>query len=232
MTIKIGCCGFPMARSKYYAIFKVVEVQQTFYQPPMINTLTRWRAEAPPDFEFTLKAWQLITHEARSPTYRRLKLPWSATKLAHCGSFKPTEEIAWGWEQTRAAALALQARIVVFQTPASFLPTQENQHNLRIFFEGVRRGDLKFVWEVRGVWTRKEVENLCRDLDLILGVDPFKTDPPSRGIQYFRLHGITGYRYRFTGKDLQGLKEKCSEDCYCLFNNVSMEADARAFQKL
>ena len=28
---------------------------------------------APPDFEFTLKAWQLITHQVSNLTYRRLK---------------------------------------------------------------------------------------------------------------------------------------------------------------
>jgi len=51
----------------------VVEVQQTFYQIPRIATGKRWREEAPPDFEFTMKAWQLITHEPSSPTYRRLR---------------------------------------------------------------------------------------------------------------------------------------------------------------
>ena len=101
----------------------MVEVQQTFYHPPMIKTLEGWRAEAPPDFEFTLKAWQLITHEAESPTYRRLKLPWPPTKLANCGSFKPSEEVLWAWEQTREAALALKAPIVVFRPrPASGPP--------------------------------------------------------------------------------------------------------------
>ena len=88
MTIWVGCCGFPIAKSKYYAQFKLVEVQQTFYQPPRVKTLEKWRAEAPPDFEFTLKAWQLITHEPKSPTYRRLTLSWPQEKFLNCGSFK------------------------------------------------------------------------------------------------------------------------------------------------
>jgi uncharacterized protein YecE (DUF72 family) len=53
----------------------VVEVQQTFYEPPADTTIRRWRARAPAAFEFTLKAWQLITHEPSSPTFRRLKRP-------------------------------------------------------------------------------------------------------------------------------------------------------------
>jgi uncharacterized protein YecE (DUF72 family) len=62
--MKTGCCGFPKARKVYYDSFKVVEVQQTFYQPPALKTIEKWRAQAPGDFEFTLKAWQLITHES------------------------------------------------------------------------------------------------------------------------------------------------------------------------
>ena len=70
--VKVGCCGFGMARARYAALFPVVEVQQTFYQPPRVATAARWRAAAPPPFVFSVKAWQLITHEPASPTYRRL----------------------------------------------------------------------------------------------------------------------------------------------------------------
>jgi uncharacterized protein YecE (DUF72 family) len=45
----------------------VVEVQQTFYDPPQDETLVRRRRQAPPGFEFTLKASQLVTHDASSP---------------------------------------------------------------------------------------------------------------------------------------------------------------------
>jgi len=32
MNIKVGCCGFTVARWKYYGQFNVVELQQTFYR--------------------------------------------------------------------------------------------------------------------------------------------------------------------------------------------------------
>jgi len=50
--IKVGCCGFPKAKKKYYTHSPVVEVQQTFYHPPRVGTCERWRAQAPPGFEF------------------------------------------------------------------------------------------------------------------------------------------------------------------------------------
>ena len=68
--VKVGCCGFPRGMKDYFSHFRLVEVQQTLYKMPKLETALRWRQQAPSDFEFTLKAWQLITHPATSPTYR------------------------------------------------------------------------------------------------------------------------------------------------------------------
>ena len=56
--LRIGCCGFPQPLERYAQTFAVVEVQQTFYQLPLLRTLAKWRARVPDGFEFTLKAWQ------------------------------------------------------------------------------------------------------------------------------------------------------------------------------
>jgi len=85
MDIRLGCCGFARGMKNYFKKFEMVEVQQTFYQPPKIETALKWRKDAPDDFEFTLKAWQLITHTPRSPTYRRAKIEidkgWQRAKI-------------------------------------------------------------------------------------------------------------------------------------------------------
>lgn len=62
--IKIGCCGFAMGQQEYFRQFQVVEIQNTFYRLPRLATAEKWRRAAPPSFEFTMKAWQLITHES------------------------------------------------------------------------------------------------------------------------------------------------------------------------
>ncbi|HYG83238.1 MAG TPA: DUF72 domain-containing protein, partial [Pyrinomonadaceae bacterium] len=156
-----------MARREYTSRFPVVEVQQTFYQPPQVPTLERWRAEAPKDFEFTLKAWMLITHEARSPTYRRLKRELSESEREQCGSFRPTPIVREAWGVTLACARALKARRVLFQCPASFRPTKENVKNMREFFETMERPrGMQFLWEPRGDWAGALVRELCRELDL------------------------------------------------------------------
>ncbi len=232
MNVRIGCCGFPRSRAEYYRTFKIVEVQQTFYQPPRPETAEKWRSEAPTDFEFTLKAWQLITHEPQCPTYRRLKLSWPADRLAQCGSFKPTEEVLWAWEQTRGIAAALQSRHIVFQCPASFQPSPENKRNLKSFFKKARREDFQFIGEPRGKWESQEIREICLEFDLIHGVDPFKNEPTFGEARYFRLHGITGYRYTFSEEDLKALQGRCRGITYCLFNNAQMWPDAQAFSLL
>ncbi len=86
--LRIGCCGFPVTLARYAETFSVVEVQQTFYQPPQLRTLQKWRSQTSPQFEFTLKAWQLITHEASSPTCRRLREKLNDRQKCEAGAFR------------------------------------------------------------------------------------------------------------------------------------------------
>jgi uncharacterized protein YecE (DUF72 family) len=234
-SIKVGCCGFRMAQAEYAARFPVVEVQQTFYQPPQVKTLERWRADAPADFEFTLKAWQLITHEARSPTYRRLKRELTEEEKAGAGSFRPTAIVREAWDVTLACAEALQATRVLFQCPSSFTPTQEHVRDLRRFFARLKR-PRKFVclWEPRGNWPEELVRDLCVELDLTHVVDPFaaRTLTPERC--YYRLHGRSGWRYKYEEDELAELVSMLPPRgvSYVLFNNVRMLDDAARFQEL
>ncbi len=232
--IWVGCCGFPKNRKTYFQHFPAVEVQQTFYRPPSPETARRWRSEAPREFLFTLKAWQVITHPPRSPTYRRAGLVVPEDLEDQYGGFRPTAPILEAWERTREVALALEATVVVFQCPASFAPTAENLAAMRAFFGTVDRAGLIFAWEPRGEWPDEVVAALCRDLDLIHCVDPFSRPPVTAGTAYFRLHGIGGYRYRFTDTDLERLAEACRpfHTAYVFFNNLSMWADALRFQRL
>ncbi len=232
--IHVGCCGFRRARAAYFQHFPLVEVQRTFYKPPRVETARRWRQEAPPGFTFTLKAWQLITHLPTSPTYRKAGLDIPPDRRDRYGGFRPTPEVVEAWERTRRIAEALEAPIVLFQCPASFTPTPEHIADMRAFFTRVERGGLTFAWEPRGRWPEETVAALCRDLNLIHCVDPFVRQPVTKGTAYFRLHGIGGYRYRYTDADLERLLAWCQgfETVYVLFNNVSMWEDGLRFQAL
>jgi uncharacterized protein YecE (DUF72 family) len=235
MGIKIGCCGFPTSRQNYYHDFKLVEIQQTFYNLPKENTVIKWREQAPANFEFAIKAWQLITHEPQSPTYRRLKKKIPEAERDKYGNFKPTEEVFSAWAETVKIAQNLKASIVLFQCPASFTPSEENKRNMRQFFTQIPRENLTFVWEPRGKWNSEEIVKQCRELELIHCVDPFKAQPLYGDLIYLRLHGKTGYRYQYNLDDLEWLLshyEKVNKPVYILFNNISMYEDALKLKQL
>jgi len=81
----------------------------------------------------------LITHDAKSPTYRRLKRQLSEREKRDAGYFRPTAIVNEAWEVTLACAKALQARTILFQCPASFKQTDENVANLEAFFKNIHR---------------------------------------------------------------------------------------------
>ncbi len=228
--IKVGCCGFVVSQQEYFRLFRLIEVQNTFYQLPRLQTAENWRTAAPAGFEFTMKAWQLITHEPSSPTYRRLKGKIDPAKFHRYGRFRATPEVMEAWNRTAMFAKSLGVSIVVFQCPASFRPTEQNVTNMREFFTRIDRAQFQFAWEPRGLWPDELVLKLCEELGLIHCVDPFKNKPQFGGIQYFRLHGVTGYAYRYTDDDLRKLEEWVDEKpTYLLFNNNWMKDDALRF---
>ena len=216
----------------YPNLFDVVEVQHTFYQPPQLKTLERWRASVDDSFEFAIKAWQLITHTAKSPTYRRLTRKLSQKESKQTGSFAKTPVVRAAWEATLECAEALTARRILFQCPASFLPTQSNLDRMRNFFTDVKRGDALLFFEPRGdAWTPSLVKELCSELGIYHAVDPFvsKTQTPAQ--TYFRLHGKTGWRYVYTDEELCQLAKLLPKrgSARIFFNNITMRDDALRF---
>lgn len=234
MNIKIGTCGFRGNKIEYSTLLSCVEIQHTFYQPPQIKTLERWRAEMPGEFEFTLKAWQLITHEAKSPTYKRLKKNLTETEKEEAGYFKPTAIVREAWDVTLACANALKAETILFQCPASFKPYAYNIANLEKFFSDVERGDLTFCWEPRGDWDDKTVREICERHKLWHVVDPFKKRTVTPEKCYYRLHGVTGWRYKYEEDELEELVSLLpeTERSYVFFNNIYMTEDAVRFEEI
>lgn len=233
--IQIGTCGFRSTKYEYAQQLKCVEIQHTFYQPPMVKTLEKWRAELDANFEFTLKAWQLITHEGTSPTYKRIRKPLTEKQVAEAGFFKPTETVDEGWRTTLASAQALKARTILFQCPAKFTQTEEHIADMRAFFKKIERGKMNFAWEPRGPsWDDKVVKKICKDLELWHVVDPFKARTVTPEKCYYRLHGVIRWRYTYEEGELEELVTLLPRKglSYVFFNNVTMLEDALRFEKI
>ncbi|NIP62422.1 MAG: DUF72 domain-containing protein [Nitrosopumilaceae archaeon] len=81
MEIKVGCTGwsyegwigtfYPKKFSsskflKYYSrYFDITEINSTFYRIPSKHNARSWNMQTPPDFKFTAKFPQIITHEKK-----------------------------------------------------------------------------------------------------------------------------------------------------------------------
>lgn len=218
--IKVGCCGYPTSKKRYYETFRLVELNRTFYIYPRISTVKGWREKAPRDFEFTVKAHQEISHKFR------LKLE---------------EPCLEAFERMKEICGVLDARILLVQTPGSLRP--DKLSDAREFFSKIDRGGLVVVWETRGpAWDAPEVREklaaVLSELDVPHVTDPFKTTPVYTGsIAYFRLHGLGErmYYYQYTNRELKRLyvtaKRLVDEGrkVYVLFNNLSMFDDAYRF---
>jgi uncharacterized protein YecE (DUF72 family) len=196
--------------------------------------MRRWRLLAPNRFEFTLKAWQLVTHDAGSPTYRRLRRPLTEAERAQCGSFRDTDLVRQAWARTLECAQILSATAVLLQCPRSFRPTDENVARMRSFLGAAPRLGRRVLWEPRGDWPAPLLGELCRDLELVHVVDPFVATTVTPEQTYFRLHGISGARHVYSDEELARLRSMlpAASDgpAYVMFNNLPRVGDARRFR--
>lgn len=247
LTIKIGCCGIRTTRRKYFETHKIVEIQQTFYKIPSKETLKRWRSEAPKDFEYAIKAWQVITHSPSSPTWRKAGIKVPEHVKDKYGLLRPTKENFDAWNKVIEAAEILEAQIIIVQTPPSFGYTEETLNNAIEFFRKVSENRFIIVWEPRGNWLyhKDKIAHVVNETKIVHCVDPFIIEPVNLvKIGYFRLHGKNhrwpNYKYRYTEEDLMKLlikimhiREKYSiSTFYVLFNNIYMYEDSLRFKEL
>ncbi|MEM4590416.1 MAG: DUF72 domain-containing protein [Nitrososphaerota archaeon] len=238
MKILVGCCGFPKSMRGYISEYKVVELQTTFYRVVREQTAQRWRSTAPDDFIFIVKAFQGITHNASSPTWRRSNIKPSKKH----GDLKPSEEVYESWDVTRRICELLKAPICIIQTSHSFKDTPENLENAETFFSSIERGNLQIGFEPRG-WSVENISKICRRHGLIHVTDPFLQDPTTlttNRTAYLRLHGSPPgrymYRYSYSDEDLKKLhniiRKYDADLVFVMFNNVTMEEDSKRFMKL
>ncbi len=235
--IKLGCCGWGFFNPKrllgenwrneykstlqaYASLFDLVEVNSTFYKLPRVSTAEKWLNEARDvnsNFEFTVKAHQDITH--------KLKFGKESVSV---------------FNEVKEVAKALEAKIIVFQTPASFKPTDENLKRARDFFDNIERENFILAWEVRWVntWKREIVEKFFGGIKVEHVVDPFRQDCfYSETLMYYRLHGLGRrmYDYTFSEKELNELRDKvknAKRSVYVLFNNYNMYEDCLKFRRV
>mgnify|MGYP000052908749 CR=1 FL=1 len=238
LQVKVGCCGYPVSKVKYYENFDVVEIQSTFYKLPKIETAIKWREEVPANFEFIVKAWQAITHPWGTPTWRRYgKTP--PGKLENYGFLRYTEENIKAWNMTVEICKALKCSKVVIQLPPKLILSEDNIDEIKQFLGYTLKSGLRIIVEPRHQsWNNEEIKRFFKEKGIVHCVDPFKDKDWGTGdFHYYRLHGINGYNYsyKYTDDDLRYLVRiisSCEKDVYVMFNNKFMFVDAIRFKEI
>ena len=157
----------------YSKAFNFVEVNSTFYQIPQLEEVEKWRQLVPPDFTFSVRAHQSITHKHQ---------------------LQPVTETFESLEKMKQICSALNAEILHLQTPPSFKPTQASSKNLHNLAASLDLGKLRIALEVRNPESSKLPSNLVKimqDHDMIHSVDLSKGEKPAyeSDILYTRLFG-------------------------------------------
>jgi uncharacterized protein YecE (DUF72 family) len=249
MVVRIGCCGFaiPGGMRSYFTHFNLVEVQSTFYNIPRMETIEKWRAEAPAGFEFSVKAFQGITHPTSSPTWRRFrgKLPDEQDKTNQYGSLKATDRVVSCWKTMIEICTKLASRTMLVQTPPNFSCSNSNISDMEKLLTTIERKHVVICWEPRGDWNKNpdKIKQVCSKLDLVHVVDIMRREPLSdHEVNYIRLHGLNerelDYRYKYRDEELRSLQdrilsiEKKSRTVYVLFNNTNMAIDANRLREM
>lgn len=179
--VKVGCAGFPVGRDRYWGTLSFVEAE-TGERMPRPCTLAEWKAGAPSGAEFSIQAYRLITHGPDDRGYPAAGRKLVRARQFQCGAFRDSLEVREAWLATKNAAAALEARLVVFETPSSFQPGPDRLRDMYRFFKDIPRGRFSLVWQPRGSsWEGKMVERVREDLGLAAAFDPLREPPPKRG---------------------------------------------------
>ena len=207
-----------------------IEINSSFYAPPRPKDAAAWarRVQNNPNFRFTAKAWQRLSHERKAEDETSL----AADCADVCSSMAPLAE-----------AGVLGALLIQF--PWRFRCTPENQEYLQRLFRHLR--DFPLALEVRhGSWDREPFYGFLREHGVafcnvdqpLIGNSIKPGDHATARLGYFRLHGRNyanwfkqdagrdaRYDYLYTKEEIRRLSEKIrtvqqsTEETYAITNN-------------
>lgn len=199
-TTRVGTVGFPGKKRNQSFNIDIIEIKDSAGIPPKSATGKKWRQETPAQVEFSVQLPRFLFTKPREGTLL-------TGALDAYGDFALTDENIDLWQRTLRFAGALEARVLVLNTPAEFTPALPNVEALTAFLTAVPRDEYTVVWQHHGPWENERAEKLAAELGLVLAVDPLR-DPVPKGEQaYFRLNPFAAMSGRLGIYDLERLAE-------------------------
>ncbi|HEV8340768.1 MAG TPA: DUF72 domain-containing protein [Candidatus Binatia bacterium] len=174
----------------YCQFFDTVEINSTFYRPPVASMVNAWVRKTPADFEFSVKVWRKFTH------FRKHNQPHSGTKVEWESVTQADVDLFRSGIDPLAQSGKLGA--LLFQHPAGFYCTPENVdrlvRTLELFRDYPKVVELRHKsWSERHEETRALLEK-CGASWVLIDEPKFATSirqefKPIGEIFYFRAHG-------------------------------------------
>jgi len=185
--------------------FRTVEINASFYRFPQRSWIYAWIKDSPPDFDFSIKVHQSITHRSKlGPASPRL---WEK----FLRNLKPMED---------------KISFYLFQFPSYFKPTRENVLRVKSFVKDMALENIA-VFEFRhpGWWRLTDEIASCGAIFCSVDAPELPREIiVSNNTVYLRMHGRTKwYAYYYSNEELLEVAEKLMESCakriYVYFNN-------------
>jgi len=158
----------------YSKSYRFVEVNSSFYSYIPLQVALNWRRKVPRGFVFSVRAHRDITHK------HKLRI---------------SEETIRAQNYMKRFCEALGSEALVYSSPPSFEPTEENLMVAERFFEGAERGKFALVWETRGkMWsatkTKAALRRILMETDVTHSTDLSYQDPVyTNKLVYSRIFG-------------------------------------------
>ena len=201
----------------YSKAYDFVEVNSTFYEIPKLKTVESWRKIVPPGFKFSVRCNQVVIHKFK---------------------FKAVPETFEVLEKMVVICKILDAEILHFQTPPSFLPNKANAETIMDFFSSAKLDSIRAALEIRSTSdTEPGFFKIMQDLNIIHAIDLLKGKKPaySSDILYTRLFG-KGYHniYQPLDSELKKVDKIASKGnikkAYITMHSNRMFKDAARFR--
>ena len=192
-----------------------MEVNSTFYQIPLLKEVEKWRRHVPPDFKFSVRAHQSITH-----LYK----------------LQPVEETFEAFERMNQICSTLDAEVMHLQVPPSFELTETSITNFHSLLSSVSLRKLRLALEIRGVRSSQlppELLKTMQEYNIVHCTDLSRAEMPAyeSDMLYTRLFGKGKHNvYQPTDEELVEIDKKASsgksEKIVMSFHFVRMYKDA------
>jgi uncharacterized protein YecE (DUF72 family) len=163
--------GLPQLEGSISAYAEKFDMVELGFEPgaaPKPSTLRGWRREISPSFAVSLRLPRIV------------------------GDLPMTKEMDKALDEAIASATALEARAILLVTSAEVRPTQATTEKLRSLVARLPKPSVLLCWEPRGIWERREMISVARDVGLLPVVDAQNDPLPAGPVAYTRLRALGG----------------------------------------